>query len=84
MLLKIKYQPGRLKGVSIEQSLCWEASSPSITQEIPLILENLKVHHRVHKISPIARVLSHTNRTHARPSLFFLIHVSSILIIKLF
>ena len=48
----------------MEQSPSWEASRFSASQEIPLILWNLKFHYHIHKWPPPVRILSQINSHH--------------------
>jgi hypothetical protein len=55
---------------SLNYSPAWRVNTFSACQEIPLILPNLRLHHRVHDSSPPVPILSHINPIHALPILF--------------
>ena len=64
--------------ISREQSPSWEAKGSSDTQEIPYILCNRKVHHRIQNSPPTVLILSQIIPVHA-PSKLLEIHFNIIL-----
>ena len=57
----------------------WEANRFSSSQEIPCILWNSNVHHRIHKWSPRFPILSQLDTVHVPTSHFLKIHFNIIL-----
>jgi hypothetical protein len=51
----------------MEQSPSWEANRSSTSQEIPRILWNLKVNHRIQNNLPPVLILSQIDPLHALP-----------------
>ena len=63
----------------MEQSPSWETNRFAAKQEIPRILLNLKVHHRIHKCPPPVPILSQLDPVHNPTSHFLKIDPNNII-----
>jgi hypothetical protein len=64
---------------SMDQSPSSEANSHSASQEIPCLLQNRKVHYRIHEVAPLVPILSQLHPVHTFPSRSFKIQPNIIL-----
>jgi len=64
---------------SLEHSPSWQAHRPSVSQQIPHILWNPKVHYRIHVRPPPVSILSQINPFHVSRSHFLKIRFNIIL-----
>ena len=74
-----KYPETYLLTYSMQQSPSWEANRLSANQEIPRILQNPKVHYRIHKCPQPVSILSQLDPVHTPTSHFLKIHLNIIL-----
>ena len=60
----------------MKQSRFWEANRFSVSEEIPRILRNTKVHYRIHKSPPPVPMPSHSNPAHLHPIYWWSVLIS--------
>ena len=70
-IVKTSYKPHHLLTYSMVQSPSWEDNWFAVSQEIPRISRNPKVHYRTHKRPPPVSILGQHNLVH--------IHISNVL-----
>ena len=63
----------------MQQSPSWEANRFAASQEMPRVLWNPKVHHRIHKCPPSVHILSHIDTIHFPTSHFLKLNINIIL-----
>ena len=64
----------------MQQSPSWEANRFSVSQKIPRILWNTKIHYGIHKWPPPVPFLSQLDPVHAPTSHFLKIHLSILML----
>jgi len=67
----------------MQESTSWEANRSSVSQEIPRLLWNPKVHYRIHKLSPALPILNQSNPSYSFRSHFLKINFNMILHLQL-
>ena len=62
--------------LSMEQSSSWNVNWFSVSQEIPRILWNPKIHYRIHKCPPPVSFLCQLDPVHTNTSYYLKIHLN--------